>query len=212
MSSTQPRLVQMKSAPGLSLIERMKETPKKSVVLVKLAPDEDLLAVTADFLRYRASDKGIYVSSNRPIADLMDRIGSRGFDMKQTIANGQLFVVDLASRMVGGEEVQGVLYVAGLSELSATQLGIEKGFQRLGCDKPHTGQPWLFLDSISTLLIYNNENTLLQFLHFLVGRLRVLGVEGIIVTANRDIDRGFLASLRQFCDIEIDQGEEREVR
>jgi len=36
------------------------------------------------------------------------------------------------------------------------------------------------LDSIATLLVFNSPDSLLEFLHFLLKRLRVLGFDGVV--------------------------------
>ncbi len=46
--------------------------------------------------------------------------------------------------------------------------------------KGKDGPGWLLLDSIATLLVFNSPDSLLEFLHFLLGRLRVLGFDGVV--------------------------------
>ncbi len=40
---------------------------------------------------------------------------------------------------------------------------------------------YLIIDSVDTLLIYNDEDTTLRFLHFLINKMRVLGVKTVLL-------------------------------
>lgn len=159
--------------------EKLKGVPPKSIVIVDTPLEENQIGLTADFLKFRRNDKGIYVSSNRPTNDLIEKLLVYGFDMKEALEAGRLCVIDLMSKSIGACELKGGIYVSSPSELAATQMAIEKAIERVDGE---TGRTWLLLDSISTLLVYNTPPALLQFLHFLIGRLRVLQFSGVIFT------------------------------
>jgi len=180
--------------------EKLKGIPPKSVVMLETSPEENQIRLIADFLKHRRRDKGIYVSSNRPTNDLVEKFLTYDFDLGSALEAGGICVIDLMSRSVGANEVKGGIYVSSPSELSATQMAIEKAFERIDCE---SGKTWLLLDSISTLLVFNSPDALLQFLHFLIGRLRVLQFNGMIFTVEGSVDEKVLSTIRQFCDMVI---------
>ncbi|WXG47231.1 MAG: hypothetical protein WED05_11325 [Candidatus Atabeyarchaeum deiterrae] len=179
------------------LEDRLKRVPPKSVVILETPSEEDPMKLVSDFLRFRQNDKGIFVSSNRSTIGLAERLLVYKFDMRKLLEAGRISVVDLASKSVGSAEMRNSICVSSPSELSATQMAIEKAAEALGSIP---GNPWLLLDSLSTLLVYNSPGALLHFLHFLIGRLRVLGFDGMIFTIQGSVEGNVLSTIRQFCD------------
>nr|MDO8097637.1 hypothetical protein [Candidatus Njordarchaeota archaeon] len=177
--------------------DRLRRIPPKSVVMLEVPAEENPMKVIADFLKFRQNDSGIYISSNRPTKDLADKLEGYRFDLKQALEAGKILVVDLVSRSVGASEIKGSFYVASPSELSATQMAIEKAVEKLN---GVIGSKWLLLDSVSTLLVFNSSGALLSFLHFLIGRLRVIEFDGIILAVEGSLERSVLATASQFCD------------
>jgi len=191
----------VKVHPLMSKIkEKLKGIPPKSIVMLETPLEENQMRLIADFLKFRRSDKGIFVSSNRPTNDLVEKLLNYNIDLREALEANRIFVIDLMSRSVGASEVKGSIYVSSPSELSATQMAIEKAFERIDSG---AGKTWLLLDSISTLLVYNSPDAFLQFLHFLIGRLRVLQFNGVIFTVRDSIEEKVLSTIRQFCDMVI---------
>jgi hypothetical protein len=62
----------------------------------------------------------------------------------------------------------------------------------------------LFVDSISTLLIYNRAETVSKFLHFLTGKIRVLNLNGVLLSTEKELDPEFADQLEQFVDKTVD--------
>ncbi|WXG44582.1 MAG: ATPase domain-containing protein [Promethearchaeati archaeon SRVP18_Atabeyarchaeia-1] len=181
----------------VKLEDRLKRVVPKSVVLLEVPVSENPMKIVADFLRYRQDDKGIYVSSNRSTKDLVEKLRVYGFDLRESLETEKTYVIDLVSKSVGSSEVKGSLNVASPSELSATQMAFEKAVELLNCKRDDS---WLLIDSLSTLLVYNSSGALLHFLHFLVGRLRVLGFDGAIFAVEGSVEGNVLSTVRQFCD------------
>ena len=63
---------------------------------------------------------------------------------------------------------------------------------------------FLFFDSLNTLLIYNEIQTVIKFIHFLASKMRVWKVKGIIISLEKKADEELINELSQFCDIKID--------
>lgn len=180
--------------------EKLKAIPPKSVVVIETPSEENQIRLIADFLKFRRGDEGIYVSSNRPTNDLIEKLSIYNFDLREALEANRICVIDLMTRSIGAVELKGGIYISSPSELSATQMAIEKAFEGVNGE---VGRAWLLLDAISTLLVYNSPGALLQFLHFLIGRLRVLQFDGVIFTVEGAVDEKVLSTIRQFCDLMI---------
>jgi len=155
----------------------------------------------ARFFQAQSNFVGIFVSSNRPTADLLERFEQNGFDLRSQLEAARIIVVDLISKSVGATlPAKNVLFVHSPADLSATQLAIEKALESVEITP---GDSWVLSDSISTLLSYNDSGSVLQFLHFLVGRLRVLQMKGLILSQQGSVEERTLAAIRDFCDMSI---------
>jgi archaellum biogenesis ATPase FlaH len=160
------------------------------------------MRLLAGFLKAEANSGGIYVSSNRPTTDLVDRIEQNGFDLKASLETARIIIVDLISKSLGANlQAKNVLFVHSPEDLSATQLAIEKALDSI---EIIPGNSWALIDSISTLLIYNSPGSVLQFFHFLVGRLRVLQMKGLMLNRQGSVEERTLAAIRDLCDISIE--------
>jgi len=183
----------------VAIEEKLAKVSSGSIVILEFPAEENQIKLAADFLKskQKTSRYGVYVSSNRPANNLIEKVKDYGYDLKKDLEEGRVWVVDLVSKNVGDAEVNGVIYVSSASELSATQMAIEKAINRI---KGRDGPGWLLLDSIATLLVFNSPDSLLEFMHFLLGRLRVLGFDGVIFTVREGIDAKVISTIRQFCD------------
>jgi KaiC/GvpD/RAD55 family RecA-like ATPase len=181
----------------VKLEEKLSRIAPKSVVLLEVPAKENPMKVIASFMRHRQGDSGIFVSSIRPTKDLAEKLRYYGFDLARSLETGKTYVLDLVSKSIGSNEVKGSINVASPCELSATQMAFEKAAELLNGEALN---PWLLLDSLSTLLVYNDPGALLHFIHFLIGRLRVLGFDGAIFTVEGSVEGNVLSTVRQFCD------------
>lgn len=182
------------------LLEKIQGLDPGTVALLEVPLEENLLGLVAGYLGGKHGGAGIYVSPNRPVSDLVSKLSAHGFDLTEALESGRIYVIDLVSKSVGNSEIRDCMYVSSPSELSATQLAIERAFDRI---KNGPGGRWLLLDSISTVLVYNSPDAVLQFLHFLIGRLRVLCFEAVILTVQGSVEERTLATIRQFCDLVV---------
>lgn len=181
----------------VKLADRLKRVAPRSIVLVEVHANENPIQVLADFLAFKNGGKGIYISSDRPTKNLIEQLNIRGFDLRTPLETERICVIDLVSKSFGANETKGTINIASPCELSATQMAFEKAVERIGDD---VSPRWLLLDSLSTLLVYNSSGALLHFLHFLTGRVRVLGFDAAIFAVEGSVEDNVLLTIRQFCD------------
>jgi archaellum biogenesis ATPase FlaH len=173
-----------------------------SIVILEFPAEANQVKLAAEFLKFKEKtrSRGVYVSSNRPTNNLIEKVKDYGYDLKKALVEDRVKVVDLVSKSGGDDEVSGVIYISSASELSTTQMAIEKAINQI---RDKDGSFWFLLDSIATPLVFNPPESLLEFLHFLISRLRILRVDGIIFTVSEGIPRNVISTIRQFCDVII---------
>ncbi len=65
---------------------------------------------------------------------------------------------------------------------------------------PKDNDKLLILDTLSTLMLYNEAGTVTRFAHVLTEKLRAWGVKSVILTLEEETDKKIIAQLGQFCD------------
>jgi archaellum biogenesis ATPase FlaH len=66
--------------------------------------------------------------------------------------------------------------------------------------KKHMQKTQLHINSLSTILMYSNIQTVFRFLHVFTGRIKAAGALGIYVIDQGMHDEQAIATLKQLCD------------
>ena len=162
---------------------------EKPVVLTLIDPIRYQDAVV-DLLRYfiGRTPHGVYVSLNKPYAVL-----TKAFD-RAGIAPSSLFFVDGITNVPAVEEDSFHAALGSGVDLSNLCIGISRAVSKI------TGEKFLFLDSLSTLLIYNDPRAVAKFAHLLTEKMRRWGTSGSLLTVEMNAERDVVSQLAPFCD------------
>jgi len=143
-----------------------------------------------DYLINSRNMPGVYVSLNKPYVALKRILGPRiDFDM--------MFVIDGTTKLTGGksERVDGCLFIENISNLTDIAFILEQALASI------TGErKFVLIDSLTTLLAYNSEDTVFKFIHYVTGLMRIKGVDGIFLALDQRSDMEFQSRLSMFCD------------
>lgn len=179
------------------LSAEFKMPPKAGVWLITVDPE--LLNVacvhTTVCLTKQLGWKGIYVTLNKPLNLLAPKLESFGTDL------AKLRFIDCASLSAGVHDVEAtrslqawfVQSPAALTELSLVFTDLVNK-EKLD---------FVVLDSLSMLLVHNNLKTTQQFLHYVVNKMRAIGIMGILLTTNDSNARELLPILTELTDKQI---------
>jgi len=137
----------------------------------------------------------VYVSANKPYFALKQEMETA------KISTQNMFFLDCASGLMGKEpqEIDNTYILSGptnLTELSITLSSLLSSEKLKGKEAGTV----LFLDSVSTFLIYNDANVVARFLHTIAGRVRTHNIRGVFFSLHDDIQKGAIASTVQFHD------------
>jgi len=135
---------------------------------------------------------GIYITVNKPYDSLVKYLKENG------ISTENVFFIDAISKSVSQEIrlTENCLYIPSPSHLTDLGIALTQALENI----ERKEEKFLILDSISTLLIYNDFETVAKFVHFIVSRLRVFGLVGLIISVEKILDEKMINILMEICD------------
>jgi KaiC/GvpD/RAD55 family RecA-like ATPase len=141
-------------------------------------------------LKYFAdqSSQGVYVTLNKPFSVL-----TKNFD-RAGIPSNSLFFVDGVTNVPSVEEGADHACLGSGIDLSNLCIGISRAVSKLKDEK------FLLLDSLSTLLIYNDSKAVSKFAHLLTEKMRRWNTEGSLLTVEMNAEKDIVSQLAPFCD------------
>lgn len=135
---------------------------------------------------------GIYITVNKPYNLLTKYLQENGINTKN------IFFIDAISRSVGEAPrmTEECLFIPSPTQLTDLAIALTQALEGM----EHKENKFIFLDSLSTLLIYNSFEVTARFVHFLITRLRLFGLVGLIISIEKQIDEKMLNILVEMCD------------
>jgi KaiC/GvpD/RAD55 family RecA-like ATPase len=144
----------------------------------------------------------VYITSTIPSSVIMEQLAD------EDLSIDHIYFVDCISFMVGKapEASDQVLYIESPTMIESIMLKVHTLLKRLG-DEPKV----VFLDSINTLSLHNDEKVMQEFVHYLINALRVRGVPSIVLSIEDQTPEDLEIILKLVCDEVIEaSGEEEE--
>jgi len=138
------------------------------------------------------STPGVYVTLNKPYNNI-----KKSFEKEKIDLNKVIFI-DAVTNTVGGrlEKTKDCLFIGSPKNLSDISIAMDQAIMAI----PKKDK-FLFFDSLSMLLLYNDAGVVAKFIHFLSGKLRVWEVKGIIISLRKAKDKDLIQELKAFCDV-----------
>ncbi len=110
-------------------------------------------------------------------------------------------IVDCVSRTLGGAVVENENIKIASSPVDLTGIGVKiSQFFEEFLMKKNIQKTQLHINSLSTILMYSNIQTVFRFLHVFTGRIKATGALGIYVIENGMHDEQAIATLKQLFD------------
>jgi hypothetical protein len=175
------------------LKEELDSLPENFVVCV-ITPSEHYNDTNNYLLgHFTGKRKGYccYVSVNRPYQNLLTHLGKLGMD------RASFYFVDCISRKLGAEVENEThsIFIDSPSNLTEIGLALHDFVVNHKQDRK-----FIYMDSLSTLSIHNNQDTMLKFVHYITGKIRLWNLNGVLISLTEDTDKKILTELNQFCD------------
>ena len=170
------------------LLKELKDSKKTYLIVNKSENFQSGNIMILNHLIVKMKLCGIYVTLNRPYPSIST------FLEKDNIDVSKLFFVDCTgNNLAKNIKTDKCNFLNNSQSLTELSLTITKLINLGKFD-------FLFLDSISTLLVYNNLETTEKFMHYLINKLRVLNIGGVMISLNEDKSNKLIPVISQFCD------------
>jgi len=170
----------------------------KKLANLILTPPEDYPIVTTELIKYLTPCmKGVYVTTNKPFIALRDMLEKEGVDIKnlvfidcisRAITNS---LIELREVSLCNDEPSNCFFIKTPENLTDISIGIIEAID---------DADFLFFDSISTLLLYNDAKNVTRFAHFLIGKMRIKKIITIFIIVDNPEEKGFICHISQFFD------------
>jgi KaiC/GvpD/RAD55 family RecA-like ATPase len=151
------------------------------------------LAIVKDLVNNK-NIPGVYVTLNKPFKVMKKIFEDQKIDTRMVI-----FIDALTKTSEGVKKTDECLFIGAPDNLTDISIAMDQAVRALP-----QNQRFLFFDSLSTLLLYNNADTVARFIHFMAGKMHEWKVKGIIVTLRKKKDKELINELMQFCDVVLD--------
>jgi len=138
---------------------------------------------------------GVYVTLSNPYSTVQQKFIKEGIDTRMII------FIDAVTETVKDKlkKTSNCLYIGSPEHLSDISLAMDQAVRSLP-----SKDKFVFFDSLSILLMYNEIDTVARFIHFLANKMRVWKVKGIIVSLTKEKDKTLIDELMQFCDVLVE--------
>jgi len=163
----------------------------KGEVNILIIPNIDYSAIlrklTADFAtQYQVI---IYVNLNKSFPSLLQFFEQNAINIEKFI------IIDpiTKSSELKGLNTDQLIHVSSISALTELSITINKVLDKTKADA-------LILDSLSTLLIYNDESLITRFVHSLIGKVRRSGSTVVLPILQGDSKTNLIEDLSMFVD------------
>lgn len=159
---------------------------------------EDVISAVIELLSKERGCGGVYISFSRPYIHIKAMLEAAGLDISN------LYFVDCISSMTGKMPAastggDNIVYVENPSSLEEVGIHVDKMLEKI-----ETESKFIILDSVSSILIYNSPKSSEEFIHFLVSKMRLKNVEGVILSIRKKESEELIKTLTPLCDKTIE--------
>jgi archaellum biogenesis ATPase FlaH len=174
----------------------IEEEIKENQVLLIIIPKEKYSSQITDITRKlsNVSNKICYVLLNSPYNTIIS-------DMKKNEINvDKFFFIDtLTSEVQQPEPKQNCTFITAPNALTELGIAISQALNEQKCDN-------IIVDSLSTLLIYEDDSKVIKFSHNIITKIKVTNSKAAFIVLKEDVSSELIKDLYMFVDkvVEID--------
>jgi len=165
--------------------------PEGWIMLLETSAENSLdVAIAAVKALTDKKYKGIILSANRPYSNLIDVY------KRNNINTERIFVLDCISKSqnINLERANDVLFLESASALSNISISIDETI------KKNEGKKFIFIDSITAMLIHNKSDIFVRFIHYILTALRIKKINGLLISLGTETNKEVRAEIVQLCD------------
>ncbi len=131
----------------------------------------------------------VVLSSNRPYTNLLDIYKKNNIDTEKVI------ILDGVSRGKNSGKNKNVVFLDNLNDLTDISIILNETLQKLKGKRS-----FLLIDSITSMLIYNDPRVFAKFIHSVLVKMRINNESGILFSLEDETKKEIRAEIAQLCD------------
>lgn len=172
-------------------------------IILALSPSRTYRNNTLQIIKEIQKGSGlriIVICVNQPATFLMDFYGRNGID------TNRIFFIDAITQYATGivpENVENCRFVPKPNDLTSLGIAVTSILKKFEQEKTV-----IFLDSVNAMLIHTSSSDLSKFIHFIISKLRIMNIAGILLAVEKGLDPVLLSQLTTFTDDLVEFPEE----
>ena len=178
-----------------------KEKVARSKIEVFLIPNKIYQEKLIEIIKNATQEfKGrlLYISLNKPAEKIIETL------KKNNIDAGRLLFIDAVTKDIQADiSDHGITYIASPKNFAQFNAELDRILEK---DKPQC----IIFDSLSTMLLYQPDLSIVKFTHDLITKLIVAHACGKFTCLTEDVNSTLIKDVSMFADDVIDMGEQRE--
>ena len=162
-----------------------------AIVLIETAASK-ILEVHLAAVKWLSDKKytQIILSTSRPCKNLLNLYQKNNIDTNKII----MLCTVCQEKEKKEQKNSKVIHISSCSSLTEIAILLSK------CMESMKDKKFVFIDSINTLLIHNEPNTLAKFIHSILTKMRTNNVSGLLISLETETDKEVRAEIAQLCD------------
>ncbi len=138
----------------------------------------------------QADQKAVILSASRPCSNLLNLYQKKGIDVKK------VFILCAVCQNQGVKEggFENVIHLQNATALTNISIALNKSIELI------KGKKFIFIDSVTTMLIHNKPDTFVKFIHFILTKMRNNGIGGLLISLESETNKDVRAEIAQLCD------------
>jgi KaiC/GvpD/RAD55 family RecA-like ATPase len=177
---------------NINFKDKLLSLPDEWIVLIN-SPNEISDEVSYEAINYLIEEKeyvGIILTASKPYATLKKNFNGKGIDTDRII------FIDCISKSQSTEleKVGNVIYIDAVYNLTNISLAFKKIIKRI------EGKKFFYVDSLTAMLIHNNQEIFVRFIHGLITSMRLAGISGFLISLDADSDDAIKERISNLCD------------
>jgi hypothetical protein len=172
--------------------EKLEESIESGAeIILVIVEAKKYVKTSLEILRFLTSfAEGVFVTLNRPYSSMKKLMEKEGIDYSKII------FIDSITRQLGGEEID-IERCRYLNSPDPTQMqiAIEQAMDMISAENR-----FIYIDSLSTISLYKSFETLLKFIRYITGKIRIKGFIGTIFSIEKEIDESYYSQIALMVD------------
>ena len=167
------------------------DLPKGWIVLLETSA-EKVLEVNLAVMKI-LTDKnytGLVISANRPCKNLLSLYEKSNINTKKVM----VLCAVCKSQGADAKNAENIIHLERISALTEMSISLTEAIKKTKGDR------FVFIDSITTMLIHNQSNVFAVFIHSILTKMRMNMISGLLISLENETNREVRAEIAQLCD------------